>query len=85
MSGDHSITTEVSSDVLATIQRMASEHGMSTERFAGEIVREAAEDEAELLAAIEQGRAEIARGDHLTHEQLIAELQRWKRERKRAA
>lgn len=85
MSGDHSITSEISPEVLATIQRMAAERGISPERFAGDIVREVAEEEAKLLADIERGRAEIARGEGLTHDELIASLRRWKRDSRRAA
>ena len=85
MSDTHPIVAEVTSDVFTTIERMAGERGLSVEAFAGDIVRHAAEEEAELLASIQEGRAQIARGEFLTHEELVASLQQWKRERKRAA
>ena len=79
------IKTEVSQETLAAVKAMAAGRGVSVEQLAGELVRQAAEDEARLVAAIDQGRREIAAGEGLTHEQLVADMQRWKRDRKRAA
>lgn len=85
MSSSPTIKALVDAQTFAAARFVATEQGMSVEQFAGEAIRRAVADQAEMVAAIEKGRRQIAAGEGLTHEQLAANLQRWKRERKRAA
>ena len=85
MTNETSISVRVSAETYGAIQTIAARHGISTEQFAREVVRRAAEGEAELLADIEEGRRQIAAGDYVTHEELADEIQRWKRGQRHAA
>ena len=77
--------TEVDAETLDAVASLAAERGISAERLAGEMIREAVAGEADLSSAIQEGRRQIAAGEGLSHDELIADLQRWKRERRRAA
>ena len=85
MSDGAAVTVQVSVETLSAIETIAARRGISTERFASDVIRQVAEEEAALMADIAEGRRQIAAGDYLTHEELVAEIQRWKRERRRAA
>jgi predicted transcriptional regulator len=82
MADETSIPVSVSADTFGAIQTIAARHGVSTERFASDVIRRVAEEEAELLAGIEEGRRQIAAGDYLTHEELVSEIRRWKRDQR---
>ena len=85
MSVDKPVTLRVSPETFSAIEAIAARRGVSTERFASEVIRHVAEEEAELLAEITEGRRQIAAGEYLTHEELVSEIQRWKRDQRHAA
>ena len=85
MSDIVSLTMDLSAGTLAAVEAMAADLGISPRQLIGEMLARAVEDEADLLAAVEQGRAQIAAGQGLSHDELVADLQRWKQERRHAA
>jgi predicted transcriptional regulator len=68
------ITARVDDDTLALVDRVARSQGRSRAWFAANAIRVAALQEARLLTMIEEGRAAIARGDTVPHDQVIARL-----------
>jgi predicted transcriptional regulator len=68
------ITARLDDDTLALVDRVARAQGRSRAWFAAQAIRFAAEQEARLLAMIEEGKASIARGDVVPHEKVMARL-----------
>lgn len=68
------ITARVDDDTLALVDRVARSQGRSRAWFAAKAIRCAAEQEARLLALIEEGQASIARGDVVPHDEVMARL-----------
>ena len=85
MSEAVTIVSELDAQTRRIVAAMAEERGISLEVFTGEMIRQAVADEAEMLAKIEEGRRQIACGDYITHDELVAQIQRWKQEQRRAA
>ena len=85
MATDTQMTIRVSAEALTTIVAAAAREGVSAEHFASDLIQHFADEEAQLSADIAEGRRQIAAGEYLTHEELVEEIQRWKRDLRQAA
>lgn len=79
------MTVRLSTETLTAIEAAAARQGVSVEHFAGDLIQHFADEEARLSADIAEGRRQIAAGEYLTHEELIGEIQRWKRDLRHTA
>lgn len=68
------ITARLDAETLALVDQVSRAQGRSRSWFAAQAIRHAAEQEANLLALIEEGRASIERGDVVENEEVIAML-----------
>jgi predicted transcriptional regulator len=68
------ITARLDAETLALVDQVSRAEGRSRSWFAARAIRHAAEQEANLLAMIEEGRASIERGDVVENEEVIAML-----------
>ncbi|MEQ1725003.1 MAG: hypothetical protein ABL882_03635 [Sphingopyxis sp.] len=71
----HVVSTRISDDVLAMVDRIAAERERSRAWVLAALIERAASHEAAFIDFIDEGRASIDRGDFVTHEQLLEELQ----------
>jgi predicted transcriptional regulator len=68
------ITARLDAETLALVDQVSRAQGRTRSWFAARAIRHAAEQEANLLAMIEEGRASIERGDVVENEEVIAML-----------
>jgi predicted transcriptional regulator len=78
-----SVTTEVDTRTMEIVRSLARARGVTGEQFVAEAVRRVAESEANLDAFLKTGEEDIARGDFVEHDILIANLRRWRETRTR--
>ena len=74
MSKSAVITARIDEATLALVDRVAKAKGRSRAWFVANAVERFAESESEYLAFVQEGRDAIARGDFVTHEEAMAEL-----------
>ena len=79
------ITADVDDATLAKIEKAAADLGLSPEQFASDALRQAANDATDRAEWLAEGRRQIARGDYVEHDALVAELRRWRETRVRPA
>ena len=68
------ISARVDSETLALVDRVTKAQGRSRSWFAAQAIKRAAEEEAKLLAFIQEGIDDADRGDVIPHEEVMAEL-----------
>ncbi len=74
MSKSAVITARVDEATLELVDRVAKAKGRSRAWFVANAVQRFAESEAEYLAFVQEGRDAIERGEFVTHEEVMAEL-----------
>ncbi|MEH3157698.1 MAG: hypothetical protein PGN08_01540 [Sphingomonas taxi] len=77
------ISAEVDDATLAKIEAAAATLGISLEQFAGDALRQAADDAADLAGSLQLGRDQIARGEYREHVAFMTDLRRWRETRVR--
>ncbi|TPG41160.1 ribbon-helix-helix protein, CopG family [Sphingomonas koreensis] len=78
------ITARVTPDVAADLERLAERQDRSRAWLASKAIERYVREESDFLAFLQEGEEAIARGDFVTHEELVAEI-RARRQRKDAA
>lgn len=68
------ITTRVPADTAALLDRSAAAAGQTRSTYVARIIEEAAQREAEFLAFVQEGIGQLDRGEGLSHEVVMAEL-----------
>lgn len=66
------VMAEISSELLQRVRSIAAERGVTPERLAGEWITDALDQEVDLLAAIQEGEADIAAGRVFTQGEVEA-------------
>ena len=74
MSALTSITAQIDSETMAIVDSLAASKGMTGSQFAAEAIRRVAESEADYRAFIQVGIDAADRGDVVSHEVVMAEL-----------
>jgi predicted transcriptional regulator len=74
MSKSAVVTARLDSETLALVDQVAKSRGRSRSWFVAKAVRQVAESEAEFLAFVSEGDEAIARGDVVSHSDVMAEL-----------
>lgn len=74
MSASLRITAELDTDTMAIVDSLAASKGITGAEFAAEAIRWVAESEADYRAFIQVGIDAADRGDVVSHEQVMAEL-----------
>lgn len=64
------ITARLDPDTLALVDRVSKAHGRSRSWFAAQAIKQAAEQEAEILSFVQEGIDAIERGDVVPHEEV---------------
>ncbi|MEH3035026.1 MAG: CopG family transcriptional regulator [Sphingomonas adhaesiva] len=74
MNAHRPLRPELGDDTLALVEQLAAARGMSRDDFAAEAIRRVAESEADFAAFVRVGADQIARGEYVTHEEMMQEL-----------
>jgi predicted transcriptional regulator len=72
-------------DVQAKLSRLAAEQGRDAEALAREAIERFVDYDEWFVKEVEEGSAQIARGEVLTHEEVGARLEKWLTERQSRA
>jgi predicted transcriptional regulator len=78
------VTARLDPDTLATLDKLAEHHERSRAWLVAKAVKHYVTRESAFLEFLQEGEDAIDRGDYLTHEELVAEIQAM-RQRKAAA
>jgi predicted transcriptional regulator len=68
------ITATIDAETLAVVKRVARARGMTDAQFAAEAIRRVAESDDDFDAFIQVGIDAIERGDVVSHDEVMAEL-----------
>ena len=68
------ISTEIDTETMVLVDRVAQRRGISSRQFAAEAIRRAAESDDDFDAFIQVGLDAIERGEVVSHEQVMVEL-----------
>ena len=68
-------TVRISDETLARLADVAAAEGRDTAALVEEALAAFVEDEAAFLAAVEEGKAQSARGQLIPHDQVFAEME----------
>lgn len=68
------VTARIEPDVLAELDRLGEHHDRSRAWLVAEAIRRHVAEERELIAFLDQGEDDFARGGSITHEALVAEI-----------
>ena len=79
------ITARIDPDTLASLDELAESQERTRAWVVAKAIKRYVKEETEFRAFIKEGEDAIERGEYLTHEEMIADIARWKRERRRAA
>ncbi|HEY0412721.1 MAG TPA: CopG family transcriptional regulator [Allosphingosinicella sp.] len=74
MTKQHVITARIDDETLTGLNRMAEYHDRSRAWLVAKAVERYVKEETEFFAFIQEGEDSFNRGDYLTHEELVAEL-----------
>lgn len=74
MNSHASITAQIDAETLAIVQRLAEAQGRSVADFAAEAIQRVAESEADYRAFLMEGIEAADRGEFVSHEEVMAEL-----------
>ena len=85
MSKSAVITARLDQATLKSLDALATTRERTRAWLVEKAVKRFVEEEAEFDAFLKEGEDAIERGDYLTHEELVAELREWQRDRKTAA
>jgi predicted transcriptional regulator len=78
------VTARLDEETLAALDRLAEYHERSRAWLIAKAVTRYVKEESEFFAFLQQGEDEIARGDYVTHDELVAEIKAM-RQKKNAA
>lgn len=84
MSKSQVITARVDADVAEGLERLGSYYERSRSWLVAKAVTRYVEEESRFFAALKEGEDAIARGDFITHEDLIAEIETLRRQKNTA-
>jgi predicted transcriptional regulator len=79
------ITARLDPETLQSLDALATARERTRAWLVEKAVKRFVEEESEFAAFIKEGEEAIDRGDYLTHEEMIAEIRDWQRDRKTAA
>ena len=82
---DIEITARLNAETVERLDAVAGRRGTTRDRLLSEFIDDGLADDEQLREFLEVGRRQIAAGDFITHEELVAEIDRRKRDRKAAA
>ena len=68
------LQTEIDAETMAIVDRVAQRRGMSSQAFAAQAIRRAAESDDDFDAFIQAGVDSLDRGEGIAHDQVMAEL-----------
>ncbi|OYY76661.1 MAG: hypothetical protein B7Y43_14090 [Sphingomonas sp. 28-62-20] len=74
MKNEAAITASVDAETLALVDRLALAKGMTGAQYAAEAIRRVAESDDDLHAFIQVGIDAADRGEFVSHEEVMAEL-----------
>lgn len=74
MNAPAKFVAEVDAETLALIDGLSLERGTSDAQFAAEAIRRVAESEAHFQAVLQEGVDAADRGERVSHEEVMAEL-----------
>ncbi|SFR96075.1 Predicted transcriptional regulator [Sphingomonas jatrophae] len=69
-----SIAAQVDDGVAGRLDRLAARSGRAAGEIAGDILRQYVEEQEAFWRDLDEADAAVARGDYVTHEEMIAEL-----------
>ncbi len=69
------VTARIDPETLGDLDRLCEYHERSRSWLVAKAVREYVKRESEFFAFLKEGEDAIDRGDYLTHEELVAEIQ----------
>ena len=75
------VTARLDEDTLASLDLLAGRQERSRAWIVAKAIKQYVKEESEFLAFVQQGADDIARGDYVTHEELVAEIQAMKRQK----
>ena len=78
------VTARLDAEISAELDRLAEHQDRSRSWLVAQAIERYVRAEGELLTFIKEGQDSLSRGDYVTHEQLVAEIEARKR-RKSAA
>lgn len=78
------VTARIDEETLAALDKLAEYHERSRAWLVAKAITRFVEEESEFFAFLQQGEDDVARGDFVTHEELVAEIQAM-RQKKNAA
>jgi predicted transcriptional regulator len=84
MSKTSVITTRLDQETLEGLDRLAEYHDRSRAWLVAKAVSRYVKEESEFFAFLQEGEDAIARGDFVTHEELVAEIKAMRHEKNAA-
>lgn len=81
MSKPHVITARLDDETMAGLNRLAEYHERSRAWLVAKAVKEYVKEETEFFAFLQEGEDAIDRGEYLTHEELVAEIEAMKKQK----
>ena len=81
MNRHRAIIPSLDAETIALVDALAAARGISSEDFAAEAIRRVAERETDLAAFVKVGADQIARGEYVEHDVMLANLRRWRETR----
>ncbi len=79
------ITARIDTETLDALDALAVTRERTRAWLVAKAIERFVREESELHAFLKEGEDAIDRGDYLTQDEMTAEIERWKRSRKRAA
>jgi predicted transcriptional regulator len=79
------ITARIDTETLDALDALAATRERTRAWLVAKAIERFVREESELHAFLKEGEDAIDRGDYLTQDEMTAEIERWKRSRKRAA
>lgn len=80
MEKDVTVSARVSSELAAQVDVLSKEYNRSRSWLVQEALKHYVLGEMEFIAAVQEGKDAVARGDVVEHEEVVAEWERYKRQ-----
>ena len=68
------VTARLDAETLAGLEKLAAYHDRSRAWLIAKAVKRYVKEEAEFFAFLQEGEDDFARGDYITHDELVARL-----------
>lgn len=75
------VTARLDDETLAGLDKLAGYHERSRAWLVAKAIKQYVKEESEFFDFVQQGADDIARGDYVTHEELVAEIRAMKRQK----